>query len=91
MSLNEINQLVPSNIDGLEKITALQLCVWHNKKECLKLLLRAGADVSVRSSCGKTAYEISKDKNNEECAKLVMKCSFKRNKLSKYFSINLYL
>lgn len=51
--------------------TALHLCAIHDKAECMKLLLRSGADASIRNVLDKTPLDIAKEKGHRSCEELV--------------------
>lgn len=51
--------------------TALHLCAFHDKPECMKLLLRSGADFSIKNGQDKTPLEIAQEKGHKTCEDLV--------------------
>lgn len=51
--------------------TPLHLCAIHDKPECMKLLLRSGADPSIRNGIDKTPLEIAQEKGHKNCEDLV--------------------
>lgn len=51
--------------------TALHLCAIHDKPECMKLLLRTGADPNIRNGIDKTPLEIAQEKGHKTCEDLV--------------------
>lgn len=51
--------------------TALHLCALYDKVECMKLLLRSGADANIRNSHNKTPMDIAQDFGNPTCQELV--------------------
>lgn len=53
--------------------TALHLCAMYDSVECMKLLLRSGADANIRNSQNKTAKEIAEEKGHTTCVELVSK------------------
>lgn len=53
--------------------TALHVAASHDKPECIKLLLRSGADTSLRNGDDKTAQDISREHGYTACEELVSK------------------
>lgn len=53
------------------KNTALHLCAMHDRRECMKLLLRSGADYEIRNSQNKNVLEVAKECEHDACAELV--------------------
>lgn len=51
--------------------TALHLCALYDKAECMKLLLRSGADANIRNSQNKTPMDIAQEFGNNTCQELV--------------------
>uniref|UniRef100_A0A1B6DAJ4 ArfGAP with SH3 domain, ANK repeat and PH domain-containing protein n=1 Tax=Clastoptera arizonana TaxID=38151 RepID=A0A1B6DAJ4_9HEMI len=51
--------------------TALHMCAIHDKVECMKLLLRSGANPSVRNTEDKTALDIAQEKGHRTCEELL--------------------
>lgn len=51
--------------------TALHLCALYDKVECMKLLLRSGADANIKNSHNKTAMDIAQEMGNTSCQELV--------------------
>lgn len=51
--------------------TALHMCAIHDKAECMKLLLRSGADPSLRNAQDKTALDIAQEKGHRTCEELL--------------------
>uniref|UniRef100_A0A1B6J1N0 ArfGAP with SH3 domain, ANK repeat and PH domain-containing protein n=1 Tax=Homalodisca liturata TaxID=320908 RepID=A0A1B6J1N0_9HEMI len=51
--------------------SALHLCAIHDKPECMKLLLRSGADPTLRNALDKTPLDIAKEKGHHTCEELV--------------------
>ncbi|XP_045133962.1 arfGAP with SH3 domain, ANK repeat and PH domain-containing protein-like isoform X2 [Portunus trituberculatus] len=47
----------------LEGNTPLHYCVIHNKPECMRLLLRVGANPSIENNNGKTPLDIANERN----------------------------
>lgn len=52
--------------------TALHLCALYDKVECMKLLLRSGADANLRNSQNKTPMDIAQEMGNNSCQELVI-------------------
>lgn len=59
----------PADMSG--RNTALHLCALHDRRECMKLLLRSGCDHDVRNSQTRTAIDIAKEMGHEACKELV--------------------
>lgn len=68
-----ILELLIKSLFLLHSNTALHLCAIHDKAECMKLLLRSGADSSLRNALDKTALDIAKEKGHRTCEELVIK------------------
>ncbi|XP_049792736.1 arfGAP with SH3 domain, ANK repeat and PH domain-containing protein isoform X1 [Schistocerca nitens] len=51
--------------------TALHLCALHDRPECMKLLLRSGADPTVRNSRDKTPMDIAQERGHSTCEELL--------------------
>ncbi|RZF46981.1 hypothetical protein LSTR_LSTR011844 [Laodelphax striatellus] len=60
----------PTSASG-DSNTALHLCALHDKAECMKLLLRSGADPSLRNAYDKTALDIAQEKGHRTCEELL--------------------
>lgn len=58
-------------LDVTGKNTALHLCALHDRRECMKLLLRSGADYELKNSQNKTALDIAKEMGHNGCKELV--------------------
>lgn len=61
----------PGLLDVTGKNTPLHLCALHDRRECMKLLLRSGADYELRNSQNKTALDIAKEMGHNGCKELV--------------------
>uniref|UniRef100_A0A182NHA1 ArfGAP with SH3 domain, ANK repeat and PH domain-containing protein n=1 Tax=Anopheles dirus TaxID=7168 RepID=A0A182NHA1_9DIPT len=61
----------PGPMEMTGKNTALHLCALHDRRECMKLLLRSGCDCDVRNSQNKLALDIAKEMGNEACKELI--------------------
>ncbi|XP_053672463.1 arfGAP with SH3 domain, ANK repeat and PH domain-containing protein [Anopheles nili] len=61
----------PGPMDMTGKNTALHLCALHDRRECMKLLLRSGCDCDIRNSQNKLALDIAKEMGNEACKELI--------------------
>lgn len=59
----------PADMSG--RNTALHLCALHDRRECMKLLLRSGCDHDVRNSQTRTAIDIAKEMGHEACKELI--------------------
>lgn len=51
--------------------TALHLCAIHDRPECMKLLLRSGADATLRNGQDKTPLELAQDFGHTSCQELL--------------------
>lgn len=69
----------PGPMDVTGKMTALHLCALHDRRECLKLLLRSGADFELKNSLGKTAIDVAREMGHEACREL-FECAVRREK-----------
>ncbi|GFG35696.1 hypothetical protein Cfor_04568 [Coptotermes formosanus] len=63
--------LAPLDSTGSGSNTALHLCALHDKSECMKLLLRSGADPSLRNAQDKTPLDIAQDRGHHSCEELL--------------------
>ncbi|XP_058456104.1 arfGAP with SH3 domain, ANK repeat and PH domain-containing protein [Malaya genurostris] len=59
----------PADMSG--KNTALHLCALHDRRECMKLLLRSGCEFDVKNSQSRTALDIAKEMGHEACKELI--------------------
>lgn len=68
-----VNFLFSSSLDKQTKdgSTALHICALRNQTECMKLLLRSGANPQIENREGKTPLDIAKEKEHHICAELV--------------------
>lgn len=62
------SNLEAATVDGH---TALHYCALYNQPECLKLLLRSGANLSAETKERKTAIELAKEYGSTLCEDLV--------------------
>lgn len=67
----------PSEVSG--KNSALHLCALHDRQECIKLLLRSGADHEQKNSQNKTPLDVAKEMGNDACKELI-ECAERREK-----------
>uniref|UniRef100_A0A8C9FMI5 Uncharacterized protein n=1 Tax=Pavo cristatus TaxID=9049 RepID=A0A8C9FMI5_PAVCR len=75
-SLHIVDFLV-QNSRSLEKQTIvgntpLHYCCFHNKPECLKLLLKAKASITITNQAGETALDIAKRTRHHQCEELLL-------------------
>jgi len=54
--------------------SALHLCAIHDRVECMKVLLRCGADPLLRNSQDKTALDLAQERGHDTCVELVSTC-----------------
>ncbi|XP_055529296.1 arfGAP with SH3 domain, ANK repeat and PH domain-containing protein [Wyeomyia smithii] len=59
----------PADMSG--KNTALHLCALHDRRECMKLLLRSGCEFDIKNSQNRTALDIAKEMGHEACKELI--------------------
>lgn len=69
----------PGPVEMTGRNTALHLCALHDRRECLKLLLRSGADFELKNSQGKTPIDIAQEMGHEACSEL-FQCAVRREK-----------
>ncbi|RWS08892.1 arf-GAP with SH3 domain: ANK repeat and PH domain-containing protein 2-like protein [Dinothrombium tinctorium] len=67
--------------------TALHICVEHNKSECMKLLLRSGANVQIENLNGKTPLDLAKEKGFDNLVELLEHAL--QNKKSLFENLNI--
>uniref|UniRef100_K7GFL5 Arf-GAP with SH3 domain, ANK repeat and PH domain-containing protein 3 n=1 Tax=Pelodiscus sinensis TaxID=13735 RepID=K7GFL5_PELSI len=75
-SLHIVDFLV-QNSGSLEKQTEkgntpLHYCCFHNKPECLKLLVRAKASIAITNKAGETAFDVARRMRHSLCEELLM-------------------
>lgn len=61
----------PSNMETYGSNTALHLCAIYDKVECMKLLLRSGANACLKNSQNKTPIDIAQEMRHHMCEELV--------------------
>ncbi len=66
------NSLTLNNVDK-EGNTALHYCVFYDKSECMKLLLRSNANINIKNNQRKTALDLAKERANHRLIELVFK------------------
>ncbi len=69
----------PGPMDVSGKNTSLHLCSLHDRRECMKLLLRSGADFELKNSQGKTSLDIAREMGHDACRELI-ECAVRREK-----------
>ncbi|XP_015151742.2 arf-GAP with SH3 domain, ANK repeat and PH domain-containing protein 1 isoform X2 [Gallus gallus] len=52
--------------------TPLHYCCFHNKPECLKLLLKAKASITITNQAGETALDIARRTRHHQCEELLL-------------------
>lgn len=57
-------------------MTALHLCAATDRTEPMKLLLKAGADVTIKDGSGRTPLQIAKQLGHHACQELVSSIIF---------------
>ena len=65
-------QTTPGMMEDNGKDTALHLCALHDRRECMKLLLRSGADYEIRDLQNRTPLEIAIEQEHDACKELVI-------------------
>ncbi|XP_061487740.1 arf-GAP with SH3 domain, ANK repeat and PH domain-containing protein 2-like isoform X2 [Rhineura floridana] len=53
--------------------TPLHYCSLYNKPECIKLLLRARANIAITNEAGETALDIARQMNHDMCDNLLLR------------------
>ncbi|XP_026469007.1 arfGAP with SH3 domain, ANK repeat and PH domain-containing protein-like [Ctenocephalides felis] len=56
---------------GQDNMTALHLCALHDRPECIKLLLRSGADATLKDSKGRTPADVANEMGHHVCKELL--------------------
>lgn len=69
----------PTSHDVSGRNTALHLCALHDRRECMKLLLRTGVDYDLKNSEGRTPEDIAIEMGHDTCKELI-ECAKKREK-----------
>ena len=74
-TLHVVDFLVQNSLN-LNKVTkdgntALHYCVIYDQVECMKLLLRSGADINIKNSKRKTPLDLAKEKGSQHLIELV--------------------
>lgn len=68
-------------------MTALHLCAAMDRTEPMKLLLKAGADSTLKDAGGRTALQIARQLGHHACQELVCFFSHKQVGILKHSSI----
>lgn len=63
--------LPPNLSDAIGCNTALHFCALFDKPESMKLLLRSGADINLRNSQDKTAFDVAQEMGHHTCQELL--------------------
>lgn len=71
MTKTALNKRTLETKDARSMCTALHYCIMYDKKEYLKLILRAGADQSIKNGIGLSCAELSVAYKNDEIKRLV--------------------
>lgn len=75
LSLHIVDFLVQNTSDmnrtTVDGNTALHTCVVYNQTECIKLLLRSGANPRIKNGNGKTPMDLAKERNSHNLLELV--------------------
>jgi Arf-GAP with SH3 domain, ANK repeat and PH domain-containing protein len=61
------------------KNTPMHFCAMYDRRECMKLLLRSGADYDLKNSNGKTPLDLATEHGNEVCKEMIEQ-SIRRDK-----------
>ncbi|KAK7867299.1 hypothetical protein R5R35_002124 [Gryllus longicercus] len=69
LTTSPANGNTPSENAGCN--TALHLCAMHDRPECMKLLLRSGADATLRNGLDKTPLEVAQELGHSSCEELL--------------------
>lgn len=62
---------LPCALENYGSNTALHLCAMYDKVECMKLLLRSGANANLKNSQNKTPMDIAQEMGHHTCEDLV--------------------
>lgn len=71
MTKTALNKKTLETSDARSQCTALHYCIMYDKKEYLKLLLRAGADQNIKNGIGLSCAELAVAYKNDEIKRLV--------------------
>lgn len=75
--------------------SALHMAALHDKSECMKLLLRSGADPVLHNAQDKTPLDIAQERGHSACEELVKTSIFFKSLYTLLFSLfvklNLFL
>lgn len=61
----------PGLLDANGKNTPLHFSAMYDRRECMKLLLRSGADYEIRNSQNKTSLEIAIELEHDACKEMI--------------------
>ncbi|GJQ65771.1 hypothetical protein Trydic_g11948 [Trypoxylus dichotomus] len=83
MSIHGLNKATarPISSDRVGCNTALHLAALYDKVECMKLLLRSGADTSLPNSQNKTAMDIAEELGHHTCQELLQNAANRQKNL----------
>lgn len=83
MSIHGLNKLTarPMSPDRVGCNTALHLAALYDKVECMKLLLRSGADTTLLNSQNKTAMDIAEELGHHTCQELLQNAANRQKNL----------
>ncbi|NXP46421.1 ASAP1 protein, partial [Heliornis fulica] len=90
-SLHIVDFLIQNSCSGslakqtVEGNTPLHYCCSHNKAECVKLLLKAKANISITNQAGETALDVARRMNHPLCEELLLQAQ------SNQFSPNVHV
>ncbi|XP_072853169.2 arf-GAP with SH3 domain, ANK repeat and PH domain-containing protein 1 isoform X2 [Pogona vitticeps] len=71
--------------------TPLHYCSLHNKPECIKLLLRARANIAITNEAGQTALDVSRQMNHAVCEALLLQAQNDQFNLRAHVEYEWYL
>lgn len=70
--LNKPTNPQPNGASGDDgKMTPLHFCAAYDRRECMKLLLRSGADIEVKNSSNKTALDLAIENGRDVCKEML--------------------
>jgi Arf-GAP with SH3 domain, ANK repeat and PH domain-containing protein len=70
--LNKQTNPQPNTSTGDDgKMTPLHFCAAYDRRECMKLLLRSGADIDIKNSSNKTALDLAMENGREVCKEML--------------------
>ncbi|CAG2107517.1 unnamed protein product [Medioppia subpectinata] len=85
MSLHIVDFLIQNSLNlncvDRDGNTGLHYCVLYDKSECMKLLLRSNADITIKNSEHKTPLDLAKDRQNHRLIELLESAALNKKSL----------